>query len=67
MSDWHGRLWRDDALRFGADYYPEQWPEEVWAEDVRLMREAGVNLVSVGIFSWAILEPEPGRYDFTLL
>ena len=33
-------------------------------EDVALMREAGVNLVTVGIFSWALLEPAPGRYDF---
>ncbi|HJQ30213.1 MAG TPA: beta-galactosidase, partial [Rubrobacter sp.] len=41
-----------------------QWPEEVWEEDVRLMREAGVNLVSLGIFSWAKLEPRPGEYDF---
>jgi beta-galactosidase len=49
---------------YGGDYNPEQWPEEVWQEDVRLMREAGVNLVSVGVFSWAQLEPEPGRYDF---
>ncbi|MEW1721975.1 beta-galactosidase [Streptomyces sp. NPDC093109] len=52
------------GLAFGGDYNPEQWPESVWQEDVRLMREAGVNLVSVGIFSWALLEPEPGRYDF---
>ncbi|MFF8601332.1 beta-galactosidase [Streptomyces sp. NPDC015232] len=51
-------------LAFGGDYNPEQWPEEVWQEDVRLMREAGVTLVSVGIFSWALLEPEPGRYAF---
>ncbi|MGW7052773.1 beta-galactosidase [Streptomyces sp. NPDC054887] len=51
-------------LHFGGDYNPEQWPEGVWQEDVRLMREAGVNLVSVGIFSWALLEPEPGAYDF---
>ncbi len=51
-------------LAYGADYNPEQWPEEVWDEDVRLMREAGVNLVSVGIFSWALLEPAPGEYDF---
>src|SRR3712207_7213543 len=35
-----------------------------WQEDVRLMREAGVNLVSLGIFSWAKLEPRPGEYDF---
>ncbi|MGW0564597.1 beta-galactosidase [Streptomyces sp. NPDC003016] len=51
-------------LAFGGDYNPEQWPESVWHEDVRLMREAGVTLVSVGIFSWALLEPDPGAYDF---
>ncbi|MFF5933478.1 beta-galactosidase [Streptomyces sp. NPDC012508] len=51
-------------LAFGGDYNPEQWPESVWQEDVRLMREAGVTLVSVGIFAWALLEPEPGAYDF---
>ena len=49
---------------YGGDYNPEQWPESVWAEDVHLMREANVNLVSVGIFSWARLEPRPGEYDF---
>ena len=45
-----GRLGADGrpALAFGGDYNPEQWPEQVWAEDVELMREAGVNLVSVG-------------------
>ncbi|MGW6645731.1 beta-galactosidase [Streptomyces iakyrus] len=51
-------------LAFGGDYNPEQWPESVWQEDVRLMREAGVTMVSVGIFSWALLEPSPGRHDF---
>src|SRR5690606_37150051 len=43
-------------------YNPEQWPEQVWAEDARLMREAGVNLVSLGVFAWATIEPEPGTY-----
>jgi beta-galactosidase len=52
---------------YGGDYNPEQWPEEVWDEDVRLMREAGVNLVSLGIFSWATLEPRPGEYAFDWL
>ncbi|QNP68792.1 beta-galactosidase [Streptomyces roseirectus] len=51
-------------LAFGGDYNPEQWPETVWQEDVRLMREAGVTMVSVGIFSWALLEPARGAYDF---
>ncbi|WP_433373229.1 beta-galactosidase [Streptosporangium sp. CA-115845] len=52
------------GLCYGGDYNPEQWPEEVWKEDVELMRRAGVNLVSVGVFSWARLEPAPGAYDF---
>ena len=52
------------GLAYGGDYNPEQWPEEVWTEDVALMREAGVNLVSLGIFSWARLEPRPGEFDF---
>jgi beta-galactosidase len=56
-----------DSLAYGADYTPEQWPETVWPEDARLMREAGVNLATVGIFTWAQVEPEPGRYDFAFL
>lgn len=52
------------TLAYGGDYSPEQWPREIWDEDVRLMREAGVNLVSVGIFSWALLQPEEERFDF---
>ncbi|WP_405826286.1 beta-galactosidase [Streptomyces sp. NBC_00838] len=55
---------RTPRLVYGADYNPEQWPREVWKEDVRLMREAGVNLVSVGIFSWARLQPARDDWDF---
>jgi beta-galactosidase len=55
------------AIRFGGDYNPEQWDRETWLEDIELMREAGVNLVSVGIFSWALLEPREGEYDFSFL
>jgi beta-galactosidase len=55
------------ALAYGGDYNPEQWPEWVWTQDVALMREAGVNLVTVGVFSWALLEPSPGSYDFDWL
>jgi beta-galactosidase len=56
-----------EQIGYGGDYNPEQWPEEVWAEDVRLMNEAGVNLVSLGIFSWALLEPREGEFDFAWL
>ncbi|MDX8142457.1 beta-galactosidase [Lentzea sp. BCCO 10_0061] len=52
------------GLAFGGDYNPEQWDERVWKEDDELMREARVNLATVGVFSWALLEPEEGRYDF---
>src|SRR5689334_5173464 len=51
-------------LIYGGDYNPEQWPPEVWLEDACLMQEAGVNLVSLGIFAWAFLEPHPDQYDF---
>ncbi|WP_406173753.1 beta-galactosidase [Streptomyces canus] len=58
------RRLRIPGIAYGGDYNPEQWPEEVWAEDMRLMREAGVTMVSVGIFSWALLEPAEGVHDF---
>ena len=51
-------------LIYGGDYNPEQWPESVWPEDVCLMRAAGVNLVCVGIFSWARLQPAENRWNF---
>ncbi|GAA1006911.1 beta-galactosidase [Acrocarpospora pleiomorpha] len=51
-------------MRYGGDYNPEQWPEEVWHEDVALMCQASVNLVTVGVFSWSRLEPVEGEYDF---
>ncbi|MCC3651418.1 beta-galactosidase [Streptomyces sp. S07_1.15] len=63
-----GRPGLADAVRgrvlYGGDYNPEQWPEETWPEDIRLMRQAGVTLVTVGVFSWARIEPEPGARDF---
>jgi beta-galactosidase len=60
----HSRWPRLDGLAYGGEYNPEQWPEEVWEQDVALMREARVTLVSVGIFSWGMLEPRPGEYEF---
>lgn len=58
-------VWPDlTGIAYGGDYNPEQWPRETWREDVKLMREAGVNLVSVGIFSWALIERSEGVFDF---
>ncbi|WP_214107727.1 beta-galactosidase [Acrocarpospora catenulata] len=56
-----------EGLCYGGDYNPEQWPEEVWREDVALMREARVNLVTVGVFAWSRLEPREGVYTFDWL
>lgn len=55
------------GMLYGGDYNPEQWPEEIWREDAKLMREAGVNMVSLAIFSWAKLEPRPGEFNFAWL
>ena len=52
---------------YGGDYNPEQWAPEFWQEDARLMQEAGVNLVSLGVFAWAKMEPASGQYDFAWL
>ena len=52
---------------YGGDYNPDQWTPEIWQEDARLMQEAGVNLVSLGIFSWTKMEPKPGVFDFEWL
>lgn len=54
-------------LAFGGDYNPEQWPREAHAEDRALMREAGVDLVTLGVFSWAWLQPSPDTWDFAWL
>ncbi|MEU0403189.1 beta-galactosidase [Streptomyces sp. NPDC006197] len=58
---------RPPRLLYGGDWNPEQWPEETWAEDVRLMRRAGVDSVTLGVFSWSRLEPAPGAREFDWL
>jgi beta-galactosidase len=54
-------------IRYGGDYNFEQWPRTVWEEDVQLMQAAGVDLVTVGVFSWALLEPREGSFSFDWL
>ena len=57
---------RFPAFLHGGDYNPDQWLDrpDILERDVALMRQAHVNAVSVGIFSWALLEPEDGVYNF---
>ncbi|MGA3288596.1 MAG: beta-galactosidase, partial [Bacteroidota bacterium] len=54
----------DRKIIFGGDYFPEQWPEEIWKEDIRLMKQANVNMVSIGIFAWALLQPDEDTFTF---
>ena len=51
----------------GGDYNPEQWPPDVWDEDMRLMKLARCNAMTVGIFAWVHLEPAEGHYTFDWL
>ncbi|MET4639820.1 beta-galactosidase [Mycetocola sp. 2940] len=64
MTTFPPRTLRLDALAYGGDYNPDQWSEETWKEDVRLMQQAGVNLVSLPVFSWPLIEKTPGTYEF---
>ena len=58
-----------NKLFHGADYNPEQWLDrpDILHEDIRLMKEAHINVVSLGIFAWSTLEPEEGRFELDWL
>ncbi len=51
-------------MKFGVCYYPEQFPEERWVIDARMMRDAGLNMVRIAEFAWAKMEPANGRYNW---
>ena len=54
-------------MYYGVDYYPEHWPRERWETDARLMRDAGINVVRMAEFAWALIEPQESVYDFAWL
>lgn len=54
-------------LGLGVCYYPEHWPPERWEEDVRLIKETGIDHVRLGEFAWSRLKPAPGRLDSSWL
>lgn len=56
-----------ERLWLGSAWYPEQWPEERWAEDLRLMKAHGANVVRIGEYAWARMEPREGEYDLDWL
>ena len=52
---------------YGGDYNPDQWTEETWPEDIKVFKKADLNSATINIFSWAVLEPREGVYDFSKL
>jgi beta-galactosidase len=56
-----------NAILMGTDWYPEQWPESRWEEDLRLMEAANLKVVRITEFAWSRMEPSEGHYDFDWL
>ena len=61
------RLASAGSILYGGDYNPEQWPEETWSRDMELLSQAGVNEVTLNVFSWATIQPNEDEYDFSKL
>src|SRR3954468_12019040 len=53
-----------NRFELGVCYYPEQWPESIWADDYRRMRELGFSVIRIAEFAWTIFEPEEGTFSF---
>ena len=58
---------KKDLMTIGSYYYPEQWPREYWARDIKKMAEVGFDFTHFGEFAWAFIEPEDGKFDFSWL
>lgn len=54
-------------IPYGGDYNPEQFTEDVWAEDMRLLKLANIDILTLNVFSWAALQPSEDEYDFDRL
>ncbi|GAA0404475.1 beta-galactosidase [Paenibacillus motobuensis] len=52
---------------YGGDYNPEQWDPETWKEDERMFKLAGIDVATINVFSWAMLQPDEITYDFSAL
>jgi len=54
-------------ILYGGDYNPDQWPREIWNEDMRLFKLAHINIATLPVFSWAHLQPDETHYNFAWL
>ena len=60
------RILDGEKIVLGVCYYPEHWTKEDWEPDLRKMKENGIEAVRIGEFAWSLVEPEEGKYDFSL-
>ncbi|HOO26943.1 MAG TPA: beta-galactosidase [Lachnospiraceae bacterium] len=56
-----------EKMYYGGDYNPEQWTPDIWEEDMRMFKLAGIDILTLNVFSWALLQPSEEEYDFSLL
>ena len=54
-------------ILFGGDYNPNQWPKEVWEQDMAYFKDAHINSATINVFSWAKIQPSENEYNFTEL
>lgn len=66
VSMWE-KVWKQNKIAYGGDYNPEQWPEDTWEEDMRLLKLAHVDTLTLNVFSWAALQPSEEEYNFDKL
>lgn len=61
------KVWNHQKIAYGGDYNPEQWPEDTWEEDMRLLKLAHIDTLTLNVFSWAALQPSEEEYRFEKL
>ena len=62
-----GEAVTNNRIHIGSSYYPEHWRESQWANDIRLMKEAGFTVARMAEFAWSTMEPSAGEFNFEWL
>lgn len=58
---------KQNTFLFGGDYNPEQWAEDTWQDDIDKLKQADINVATINVFSWALLEPQEDVFNFEQL
>ncbi|RCW77287.1 beta-galactosidase [Saliterribacillus persicus] len=60
------KIINEEKITLGVCYYPEHWPEDLWEDDFKRMKELGFTYVRMSEFAWTIFEPKEGHFEFDL-